>query len=263
MNQVYFYPVNSVLDLKQLTDPDDVIHRIRQYIRTARANAFFPQNYLNIWVVDMINTTALGIGSFPWNEFNDTHGIITSMRVFFPNINREDKYNEYKTFTHEIGHWCGLLHTFSKGNIPEKNAVAINMNDDKYTEGETTGDYIEDTPYQKKITSDPTKDRDLLYDNNYNPLFMNFMDYTYDSYLSSFTVNQVQKMRYMLLNYRREMTNTVKPQLPTPKDNLSITMNQPLMTNRLPEFPLKPAYLTAPPNSVQYNRRRLKQQIKF
>jgi hypothetical protein len=263
LNQVYFYPVQSVLDLKHNTNADDVVHRIRQHIRTAQAHAFYPRSYLNIWVIDMVNTSALGIGSFPWNELNETHGVITSTRVFFPGINSEEKYNEYKTYTHEIGHWCGLLHTFSKGNIPEKSAVAINMNDDEYTIDEQTGDFIEDTPFQKNITSDPKKDQDLLYNNSYNPLFMNFMDYTYDAYLASFTNDQIQKMRYMIMNLRKDILTTEKPQLPAPKDQLTIVAARQPATRVSTNFPLRPSYLVSQPYSAQYRRPNIRHRIPF
>jgi hypothetical protein len=171
-----------------------------------------PEHFLNVWIVDMSNTQVLGFSSFPWDTYTDgCHGVIINIRCFFPSEYGETFYSRFKTFTHEIGHYLGLLHTFSKGNIELSKYAAINMNDDTFTKGEATGDYIEDTPDQQAPTANPLDSNtnyDLLYNKTYNPLFMNFMDYTYDMYVTMFTFNQIQKMRYMIYNYRANVNST-------------------------------------------------------
>jgi hypothetical protein len=224
LSQTYIYDVNSVLDLRLYDDSDDAVYYIRKFIINNRAHALYPESYLNIWVVDITNTTSLGYSSFPWEAFDDTYGIIISLRVFFPHLVTGNNYNMFKVLTHETGHYLGLLHVFSNNSTIYNSGKALNVNaiqNDK-------GDLTDDTPDQNSITLNPLKDQNLMYNNSYNPLFMNFMDYTYDKFIVSFTKNQIQKMRYVLLNLRKDLTSDKLPALPNPKDDFNVTVNSSL-----------------------------------
>lgn len=73
--------------------------------------------YINIWTVNSIASsgpgTTLGYAFLPYNNWGPGHGI----------LNRHDRIgrvgtaaqNGGRTLTHEMGHICGLLHTFQSG----------------------------------------------------------------------------------------------------------------------------------------------------
>jgi len=232
LGQIYYYPVTSQLNLGQYDDIEEVeleFQAIKQFINQNNAVAIGPENFLNIWIVDMSNTEILGFSSFPWEPIDSLNGIIVNRNVFFPEQLTNNgvffPYDRYKTFTHEIGHYFGLLHIFNT-STDEAQYAAINLNDDTPAQlgfnggGNYTGDYIADTPIQTEPTYDPTDpvtSEALLVDPAYNPLFMNFMDLTYDKYITNFTYNQVQKMRYMIFTYRPLINNNLL--LPVPKFN--------------------------------------------
>ena len=112
--------------------------------------------YINIWTVNSIETsgqgTTLGYAYLPYNNWHSGHGI----------LNRHDRVgrvgtaavNGGRTLTHEMGHICGLLHTFAS-NCHSNNC-------------EENGDYVCDTPPAEQIwgcdfnqnscTSVPTND---------------------------------------------------------------------------------------------------------
>lgn len=226
LGQVYFYPVRGRLNLAHYDDLVDVEmeqQAIKQFIYQNRAHAtnpISPEYFLNIWVVDMNNTLILGFSSFPWEVIDGYHGIIVGLRVFFPEDYGEKNFNLFKTFTHEVGHFFGLLHVFNQNSaIGAYAAVNINTDDEKIVDD--GGDYVADTPNQLTATYDPIdkiQNRKLHQDNNYNPLFMNFMDYTYDRYVTMFTKNQIQKMRYFIQTYRPKLNyNVHKIVPPAPK----------------------------------------------
>ena len=90
--------------------------------------------YLNIWVVNSIQSngqgTTLGYAFLPYNNWGSGHGI----------LNRHDRVgrigtasnNDGRTLTHEMGHICGLFHTFQDG---------CHSNDCN-----SNGDFVCDTP---------------------------------------------------------------------------------------------------------------------
>uniref|UniRef100_A0A6C0C5M6 Peptidase M43 pregnancy-associated plasma-A domain-containing protein n=1 Tax=viral metagenome TaxID=1070528 RepID=A0A6C0C5M6_9ZZZZ len=231
LGEIYYYPVTSLLNLAAYDDINEIeleYQAIRQFISRNQAFAIRPDNFLNIWIVDMVNTDILGFSNFPW-EVNDLHnGIIINRIVFFPEELVANglffPYDRFKTFSHEIGHYFGLLHIFNNDNDNAQYA-AVNINEGEQVGfdggGQFTGDYIADTPIQFQPTYDPTDiltSRELLTNPDYNPLFMNFMDYTYDKYLTNFTYNQIQKMRYMIFTYRPGIVEPTSV-LPTPVFN--------------------------------------------
>lgn len=100
----------------------------------------WPNNkYINIWTVNSISGsgqgTTLGYAFLPYNNWGAGHGI----------LNRHDRVgrvgtaanNGGRTLTHEMGHICGLLHTFQGG---------CHSNDCSQN-----GDYICDTPPSEQI----------------------------------------------------------------------------------------------------------------
>lgn len=249
LGKIYYYPVTTQLNLSNLDDINDTdleIIAIKQFITQNGAAAINPNNFINIWVIDMIGTSIMGLSSFPWENIDDYTGIIVNRKAFFPEDYGETSYNLYKTFTHEMGHFFGLLHTFENLNSVSSNNINLKNYDGPIVligNESATGDLIEDTPEEFQPTMDPTiPTLSLQTDPAYNPLFMNFMDYTFDRYLSNFTQDQIFRMKNMITRFRTSLNNNVD--LPAPiynpetntlsgftKVNINPLANRPKKTN--------------------------------
>lgn len=97
-------------------------------------------SYMNIWVVNSIDNggqqgITLGYAFLPYNNWGAGHGI----------LNRHDRigrigtaqFNGGRTLTHEMGHICGLLHTF--------------QGDCHSNDCSQNGDFICDTPPSEQL----------------------------------------------------------------------------------------------------------------
>ncbi|AVL93614.1 putative bifunctional metalloprotease/ubiquitin-protein ligase [Megavirus vitis] len=216
LGEIYYYPVKNKLNLSKYDDEKDVeiqFQVIKQYIHQNRADAINPENFINIWIIDMTDTTVLGYSNFPWEMIDNFHGIIIHRRCFFPEDYQETNYSGYKTFSHELGHYFGLLHV--GGGMEAYLSPNINAESEKMdVNNDNTKLYYISDPLDK------TNCKSLHSDVNYNPLFMNFMDFTHDKYVTMFTNNQLQKMRYMINSYRPKInSNKYKTKILVPKYN--------------------------------------------
>ena len=106
------------------------------------------------------------------------------------------RYNEGDTLTHEVGHWLGLYHTFQGGYSGSGDSVS--------------GIPAVAQPNYNYVTNDSCPN-----DGQGTDLINNFMDYTPDSCMDSFTPDQFTRMVGMW-NSNRSNGDPPPPPTPTP-----------------------------------------------
>ena len=178
--------------------------------QTAMFAAFyadFPKaQYLNIvtkLAVAADGDSLLGYAKFPTDSAtSDVDGVVVAYQSWGPaTASNGDtcattaNFNQGATATHEVGHYLGLYHTFQDGgagNIGGGCGSAVTPH------CHHTGDLICDTPPELDaiyncVDANSCGDPDPI---------ENFMGYSYDSCLTSFTEEQARRMRCSLTSYR-------------------------------------------------------------
>jgi len=185
-------------------------------------NVVDPDSFLNIIVVP--GKQLLGISVFPFmdrdgnnetlidSKYKYRNAVLINTGMFLGNV---AQYNKYRTFTHEIGHWCGLLHPFDNDTCKTSSLAKFG------SDAKESGDMIADTTPQFSPTFgtafDTIKAKRIngiltqvhvspyayIFDKNLKtPNFLNFMDYTDDAQMCMFTHQQILKMTYMMARFR-------------------------------------------------------------
>ncbi|KAF8646894.1 hypothetical protein AX16_007059 [Volvariella volvacea WC 439] len=135
---------------------------------------------LNIYTVQ---TQLLGRAAFPVDYESDPiyDGILLNYGTLPGGF--LEPYNLGRTLTHEAGHWVGLYHTFEGG-----------------CEG---GDEVDDTPAEAEAGYGCPIGRDSCpNDPGLDPI-QNFMDYSNDDCMDSFTPGQIARLQDQIRQFRK------------------------------------------------------------
>jgi uncharacterized protein (TIGR02145 family) len=142
-------------------------------------------NYCNVFVTsDLFGP--LGFAYLPPTNL----GVFVKTNAF--GITNVSNYGLNRTLVHEMGHYCGLYHTFNQTST----CTPTNTN------CETQGDYVCDTPVTTGNIGCPSNGGACGGD-----LVENFMDYTNDNCMESFTQGQTLRMLAQLETYRSDVLN--------------------------------------------------------
>ena len=186
------------------------------------ATSWDPNNYLNMWTIRAGGlslqsgglTGLLGYAQFPSDSglagldadggLASTDGVVASFDAM-GTIDENDgtfilngSYNLGRTMTHEVGHWLGLRHIWGDGNCTV---------DDFCADTPVAGAANYDCVFVDSCPTSPGADQ-----------YQNYMDYSYDYCMDTFTNDQATRIQAVMLNSPRRNTLNASTacQTPTP-----------------------------------------------
>lgn len=165
-----------------------------------------PEHYVNVWTMPLAESTVdvlLGLATGPETDLPgaerfepgepaQAEGILINSAHFGPS-DLASAHNLGRTLTHEMGHYFGLLHLWGGGDCAEN-------------------DHCVDTPAMTEALhgcpSPPPPGCDGT------PVMVeNYMNYTDDACMNTFTNDQIARIHYVLENSPRRRTLTSSPGL--------------------------------------------------
>jgi hypothetical protein len=165
-----------------------------------------PNLYMNMWSVNWDGSGLLGYAQFPSTSglsgLNSsgggalTDGVVAGhsyfgSRTLYPAGNYGDTtYDKGRTMTHEVGHFLGLLHTFQGG------CANTNTN--------TNGDYCSDTPSISAANYGCVANTNSCAAPGLD-MIENYMDYTDDSCMNIYTIEQKTRITTVMNNSIRRV----------------------------------------------------------
>ena len=135
---------------------------------------------LNVYTTGTDTDDALGWATFPWEHQGSGDGIVINYGTL-PG-GGVSKYNLGDTLVHEAGHWVGLFHTFEGGC--------------------SGGDSVNDTAAEAEPAFGCPVGRDTCKSKKGKDPVKNFMDYTDDSCMNTFSAGQRSRMGRVVKKHR-------------------------------------------------------------
>ncbi len=173
---------------------------INMTFEVMEATIFDPDKYFNVWARP-IPEAAFGV--FPWMKTAVYDGIVVAHEMIGQNLGGNDPDQQGgKVFTHEVGHYLGLYHTFENAwhVVGQCDSLDCNLITDRCC----------DTPLHWDMPAAPGDDcyfdvitcpnDSLIYPQNEN-----YMYYNPDECLNMFSLDQRIRMRAALSSVRAEL----------------------------------------------------------
>lgn len=169
----------------------------------AKQHKWDTREYCNIYVTPRLCQTLLGYAYVLFGPNNANDGIWMKTNSFgfgdWPHLAPTLRENE--TLSHEMGHYCGLFHTFNETEFCGQQDSNIGC--------EYEGDYVCDTPPTKMSRGCPGVPGffcpETMYDGTVQFRANNHMDYCPEQCRDVFTPGQIERMHRMLDFQRYEL----------------------------------------------------------
>ncbi|HYH13643.1 MAG TPA: zinc-dependent metalloprotease, partial [Flavisolibacter sp.] len=179
-------------------------------VSTGGSKAWPTKDYYNIWVGESENGL-LGIAPEIGPGTNSDDGVCINYLVFSNNNCYSDPtFSLARTAVHEIGHNFGLFHIFEGGcndeDFQQLTSPNLSLPDELLSRADDTPPQRDETMTcpSGTVTSGCTTSPNPL-----GKMYQNFMDYTEDACYSMFTKGQVERMHYVLENFRSGYLNSL------------------------------------------------------
>jgi len=158
---------------------------------TNGVEAWKPNEYINIWVCNL-QAGISGYAAYPGSHYSDD-GIV----IHYQNFGSESQtvkppFHLGRTLTHELGHYFGLKHLYgeSLGDCIDDDGLADTPKTSKsYTGCPEAGE-------NPNRCNDPYSKQDMV---------QNFMNQANDACIMMFTNDQKTRMRYHLIEHRKDL----------------------------------------------------------